>query len=190
MSVCILYPTMPLGLHHVVAGKRPARLSRPAMSQSQQRPLATHPLEASCDIRPVRELLGHRDASRTMIRTHLMNRGTLGVKSPIDRLRSVCAPVSRVTAGAPIVRLGWKRRINAQLTGIYLHRPSPVTRRFRRATGEIHSLAEGSAMLFARNQVATPARLLLESRSILRDTILNNGTRRPWLRATGRATTS
>ena len=32
------------------------------------------------------ELLGHRDVSTTMIYLHVMPRGALGVKSPMDRL--------------------------------------------------------------------------------------------------------
>jgi integrase len=47
---------------------------------------ATHLLEASQDIRTVQELFGHSNVKTTMIYTHVLSKGPLGVVSSVDTL--------------------------------------------------------------------------------------------------------
>ena len=73
------------------AAKR-AHFNKPVSSHTLRHCFATHLLESGYDIRTIQSLLGHKDVKTTMIYTHVMNKGAMGVLSPMDNMTSTIEP--------------------------------------------------------------------------------------------------
>ncbi len=65
---------------------RRADIPKKASCHTLRHSFATQLLRSGSDIRTIQALLGHKDIRTTMIYTHVIQRGVLGVQSPADRL--------------------------------------------------------------------------------------------------------
>ncbi len=64
---------------------RASGISTRATCHTFRHSFATHLLEPGTDIRTIQASLGHQDISTTMKYAHVLNRGALGVRRPMDR---------------------------------------------------------------------------------------------------------
>ena len=84
----------------VAAAIRKLGIEKHAGCHTFRHSFATHLLADGTDIRTVQELLGHQDVRTTQIYTHVMQKGSMGVLSPLDSVGALAPAAAQSAAPA------------------------------------------------------------------------------------------
>ena len=69
---------------HIKSAVAKTGIHKPVKTHTFRHSFATRLLQQGYDIRTIQQLLGHDDVTTTEIYTHVLNRGAMGVISPVD----------------------------------------------------------------------------------------------------------
>jgi site-specific recombinase XerD len=83
----VKYPLHGMALQRAIRNAvKASGITKRATAHTLRHSFAIYLLQCEADIRTIQDLLGHKNLGMTMIYTHVIQKGGIGMRSPLDML--------------------------------------------------------------------------------------------------------